>query len=312
MMTDSINFAKLSGSGNDFVCIDNRDGRYDCLLSAPERIGHFARSLCHRGIGIGADGIIFACQPDIEGVADLSARFFEANGTEAELCGNGTGCFVHWATANEWIGCGETRILTPAGIVIGANSDGQYVRVCIPDPEQIRLDFELRTDGRSWRCDYAVTGVPHVVTYVDDVDAVDLPHWGPAIRHHPDFRPRGVNANFVQLLAEGRIALRTWEFGVEAETLACGTGSAAAAILSAEHYNWPAPYRTGDKPVLVKARSGDILRIYFVHRADGQIGDVCLETIVRFLCLGEVHPDLQEVALHPPIAGKRQVESDIR
>jgi len=299
-MNDSIGFAKLSGSGNDFVCVDNMGGRYDGLLDDSGRIGHFARSLCHRGVGVGADGIIFACKPDIEGVADIAARFFEADGSEAELCGNGTGCFVHWATDRGWVAAGEIRILTPAGVVIGSNSDGQYVRVCIPAPEDIRSDFELRMEDWLWRCDYAVTGVPHVITYVDDVDNVDVAHWGPAIRHHPDFRPRGANANFVQLIAEGQIALRTYEFGVEAETLACGTGSAAAAILASIHFNWPKAYRSGQLPVRVRARSGDVLRVYFNERSNGVVDDVCLETVVRFLCCGEVHPDLKAVAMTAP------------
>jgi len=309
-MIEAVNFAKLSGSGNDFVCIDNRDGRYDELVGDPGRAGHFARCLCHRGLGIGADGVIFAGRPDVEGVADIAARFFEADGSEAELCGNGTGCFVHWAATSGWVGSGDTRVLTSAGVVVGSNSDGQYVRVCIPSPEDIRRDLDLLAGDRLWRYDYAVTGVPHVVTYVDDVDAVDLPHWGPAIRHHPDFQPRGANANFVQLIREGQIALRTWEFGVEAETLACGTGSAAAAILSAIHYDWPAPYRTRREPVLVRARSGDILRIYFASHPDGRIDDVCLETIVRFLCFGSLHPDLQQIALTPRAKGDPRVGTD--
>jgi diaminopimelate epimerase len=300
-MVDTIEFVKLSGSGNDFVCVDNRDGRFDTMLADAFAAGHFARSMCHRGVGIGADGVIFACRPDIEGVADIAARFFEADGSEAELCGNGTGCFVHWAAVSGWTG-EQVKILTPAGVVLGSNSDGRYVRVCIPDPEDIRRDFDLRVNDWLWRCDYAVTGVPHVVTYVDDVGAVEVSHWGPLFRHHQQFAPRGANANFVQQLGEGRIALRTWEFGVEEETLACGTGSAAAAILASAHYHWPMDVGRADKPVLVRARSGDTLRISFARHDDGTIDDVCLETVVRFLCFGTVHPDLRETALDPSSA----------
>jgi len=307
-MIGSIEFVKLSGSGNDFICIDNLDGGYDDLLASPDRIGHFARSLCHRGVGVGADGIIFACRPEIEGISDVAARFFEADGSEAELCGNGTGCFVHWATERGWSGRdgAESLVLTPAGVVRGGNSDGRYVRVCIPMPTDIRRDFDVDVGDWRWRCDFAVTGVPHVVTYVDDIDRVDVLRWGPAIRHHPAFAPRGANANFVQVLGPGRIALRTWEFGVEAETLACGTGSAAAAILTAIHCDWPEDYFTGKRPVLVRARSGDVLRVSFVRQADGGIDDVCLETVVRFLCCGKVHPDLAAVALGPAAAGEAE------
>jgi diaminopimelate epimerase len=307
-MIDSIQFAKLSGSGNDFICVDNRSGSYDELLSDPQRIGHFARSLCHRGVGVGADGIIFACRPDIEGVAHIAARFFEADGSEAELCGNGTGCFVHWVAGKGWVAESEIRILTTAGIVLGSDNQDGYSRVCIPSPENIDRDFEVRSGQWVWRCDSVVTGVPHVVTYVDDVGNVDVANWGPALRHHPRFKPRGANANFVQLLGEGKIALRTWEFGVEAETLACGTGSAGAAILASFHFNWPKAYGNEQTPVLVRARSGDILRVYFTVKDDGAVDDVCLETIVRFLCSGTVHPDLRQVALHPSSANGPSME----
>ncbi|MCK4601068.1 MAG: diaminopimelate epimerase, partial [Phycisphaerae bacterium] len=219
-MTGEIEFAKLSGSGNDFVCIDNRKGKWDEVLSDGERIGCFARALCCRGMGVGADGIIFACEPEIEGVADIAARFFEADGSEAELCGNGTGCFIHWVTASGWVDDGESKILTPAGVVRGQNSDGEYVRVCIPTPEDMRRDRELSVDGSQIRYDFVITGVPHVIVYVDDVEMVDVAHLGAALRHHERFKPRGANVNFVQVLSEGNLAVRTFEFGVEGETLA--------------------------------------------------------------------------------------------
>ena len=87
-MDKAIEFCKLSGSGNDFVCIDNRDGRFDDILDCPARAAQFARTLCRRGPGLGADGIVFACRPEIEGVADVAAKFLEPDGTEASLCGN--------------------------------------------------------------------------------------------------------------------------------------------------------------------------------------------------------------------------------
>lgn len=295
---DYIEFAKLSGSGNDFICIDTRDGRYDDILASPVRAGHLAATLCHRGMGIGADGLIFACQPEIEGVSDIAARFFEPDGSESQLCGNGTGCFIHWVIESGWAEDG-LKILTPAGVVIGEPSDGKYIRVCIPDPEDIRINFEVRTGDSLLKCDHAVTGVPHLIHYVDDVAAVDLPHLGPLLRYHEQFAPGGVNANFVQVIDEGHLAIRTWEFGVEGETLACGTGSAAAAILAAIHFDWPCDYRCGDKPVLVDARSGDTLRVYFNNKTgDESVSDVCLETIVRFVCRGRVHPDLTGQALN--------------
>jgi diaminopimelate epimerase len=294
---DAIQFAKLSGSGNDFVCIDARDGQFDALFSGRGAL-RFAQAVCRRGRGIGADGLIFAVEPEIDGFADLGARFFEPDGSEAELCGNGTGCFVYWASVNQWVGPGEIKVFTPAGVVRGYRTEGHYVRVCIPDPEQTRTDLALTVDGRDWHCDYAVTGVPHLIAYVDDLDTLEVSHWGRLLRHHERFQPRGVNVNFVQVLDVGRIANRTFEFGVEAETLACGTGSAAAAIMTALREDWPAGYANGGEPISITARSGDELRVWFKRHADGSITDVCLETVVRCVYEGALCSDFVDQAVN--------------
>ena len=294
---ERIKFSKLSGSGNDFICIDNRDGRFDEVTSDPERVGRFARTLCARGLAIGADGVIFAGQPEFDGVADIGARFFEADGSETELCGNGAACFVRWVTANGWVPDRQIKVLTVAGVVLGSRQEGNYVRVCIPLPESIETDLDLMSAGVRFTCDYVITGIPHVVTQVEDIDLVDVARFGPALRHHPHFQPRGANANFVQVLGPGDIALRTYEFGVEGETLACGTGSAASAVLTAMRQGWGAEYRTGKKPILVRARSGNVLRIYIKCDDDGTFEDLCLETIVRFAYMAEVHPELAAQAL---------------
>ena len=299
-MTEPIEFAKLSGSGNDFICIDSRDGRFDELIDSPRRVGHFARALCHRSLGVGGDGLIFACDSEVGGLADVAARFFEPDGSETELCGNGTGCFVHWVIASGFVDDREIKVLTPAGVVLGRHTDGRFVRVCIPLPQDMHTDLDLSADGRPWRCDYVVCGVPHLIAYVDDVDAVDMPHLGPILRYHERFQPRGVNANFVQVLAPGEIAVRTWEFGVEGETQACGTGSASAAILAAIRFGWPRRFLNNQDPVLVHARSGDTLWVYFHRQDDGSIDDVCLETIVRRIYAGVLHPDLAREALTAP------------
>jgi diaminopimelate epimerase len=303
-MTDAIEFAKLSGSGNDFICLDNRDGRFDDLLARPEAVGHFARLLCRRSLGIGADGVVFAGRPEIEGVADVSARFFEADGSEANLCGNGTACFTRWVIAGGFVPDCEVRILTPAGVVLAQNCDARYVRVCIPTPEDLQPDVEVTVRGLPMWCDYVVVGVPHVVVYVDDLAATDVATLGPALRHHARFQPRGVNANFVQVLAPGELAIRTWEFGVEGETLACGTGSASAAILAALRFDWPAEYFAGEESVRLRTRGGDVLRVSFVRQDGGTIDDVCLETTVRFLFRGSLTRELAAAALQPHPRGQ--------
>jgi len=302
-MIESVAFVKFSGSGNDFICIDARDGHLADVLDSP-RAGRMAASLCRRGRSVGADGVIFATHPEIEGVSDIAARFFEPDGSEAELCGNGTACFVYWVAANGWAGDGEIKILTPAGVVRGYRADGQYVRVCIPDPEQMQCGLSVEAAGRTWACDFVITGVPHAITYVDDVDAVDVARFGPALRRHECFAPRGANANFVQVLAVGSIAVRTFEFGVEAETLSCGTGSASAAILTTLREDWPAEYRQGRQPVLVRARSGDVLKVWFTADDGGAIRDVCLETTVRRVYAGRLDGDHLAAALAGPAGGE--------
>lgn len=294
-----IEFSKLSGSGNDFICIDARGGRFDAMLADPAAVGHFAATLCSRGISVGADGVIFAVKPEIEGVSHIAARFFEADGSEAELCGNGTGCFIRWAEESGWVDStsDDIKVLTPAGVVRGRNNGDNYVRVCIPLPEGICRGCSLKARGQELSYDFAITGVPHVVTYVDDLAETDVHRLGPAIRHHEDFRPRGANANFVQVLAEGEIAIRTWEFGVEGETMACGTGTSAAAILTALRYNWPRRFTNGQSPILAHARSGDVLRVYVTIDEAGAVTDLCLETLVRYIYRGRVHPDLASKAI---------------
>ena len=305
---DPINFVKLSGSGNDFICIDNRDGRFSEAIASGQA-AELARRLCPRGVSVGADGVIFAEDPDWVPQADVLATFFEPDGSQASLCGNGAACMVYWALMRKWTQNDEVRLGTPAGLVRGRRVDGglgspnatgrawgslpgQYIRVCIPLPEGMQRDIQLDLDGKTWTVDFLVAGVAHAVTYVDDIEAANVGYVGPMIRRHQRFAPGGANANFVQVIREGEIAVRTFEFGVENETLACGTGSTAAAILAAIRFGWAKKYLDGDEPVRVRARSGDVLRIHFVLKPDGSFDNVCLDTIVRCNFLGTICPEL--------------------
>jgi diaminopimelate epimerase len=294
MDNEAIHFWKLSAAGNDFVCIDARSGCVDEVLRDPKKSSALARALCDRHFGIGADGVFFATTPEVEGIADIAALHYEADGSECELCGNGTGCFTYWVSMTDVVPNHrheEVHILTPAGVVRGCNLDDEYVRVCIPSPQDRQTDLRLQAAGREFACDYVVTGIPHVITYVADVDKTDVDPWGYALRHHPHFQPRGANANFVQVLGEGEIALRTWEFGVEAETLACGTGSAASAMMTALREGWGNGMITGDRPILVHTRGGYTLRVYFTVTDGGRIEDCCLETPVYMTFIGSLNPD---------------------
>ena len=303
-MTDPIQFVKLSGSGNDFICIDNRDGRFDPLLASAEWVSQLAQVVCQRRLGVGGDGLIFAQACPEGSEADISVRFFEPDGSEAELCGNGTACFAAWAIASGWVDGDEIGIYTPSGIVYGREIGDGYVRACIPLPRDIQTDVAFALDGRTWTGDLAVTGVPHLVVYVDDVDDVDMAHLGPAIRGHERFGARGVNVNFTQVLGPGRLAVRTFEFGVEDETLACGTGCSTAAALAAVRFAWPHEYLDETEPVRIRVRSGDELRIWLVREPDGAFSKVCLETLVRFLYQGALDPALIARALGQPVESR--------
>jgi diaminopimelate epimerase len=282
MTPDAIDFWKLSAAGNDFVCLDARSACLDEVLQCDRRTGELARTLCDRHFGIGADGVFFAIRPDIEGIADIGALHREADGSECELCGNGTACFTYWVSMTE-VGPNrhheQVRVLTPAGVVLGKNLDDQYVRVCVPSPEHQQTGLDLQADGERFLCDAVTVGIPHAITYVDDLKATDVARWGYALRHHRAFAPRGANANFVQVLGPGEIAVRTWEFGVEGETLACGTGAAASAIMTALRENWQ-DVLADAQPILVRTRGGHTLRVSFALGENGDIEDCCLETPV--------------------------------
>jgi len=287
-----IDFCKLHSAGNDFVCIDNLDGRFNAILQNG-KMDDLVRRVCQRGLGVGADGLILACERGTGSGVDIIARFLEPDGSEAKLCGNGTACFTYWAIATGLIQGPEVSILTGAGTATGRllteNGHGR-TRVCVPNPRHLQWGINLRANGRSWTMDYADTGVPHAVVYAQEsLDDVDVQHHGAAIRAHDTFAPDGVNVNFVEILAEGQIAIRTFEFGVEAETLACGTGSAAAAIITALKEGWPTAYLTGATPVTVQVRSGATLRIWFEMNTSGQVTDVCLETLVTPVFCGSLN-----------------------
>ena len=292
----NIPFTKLTAAGNDFVCIDNCEGQFDALMDTADKIAHFTHTLCRHHVGIGADGVIFCQHPEIDGVADIGARIFEWDGSEVELCGNGTACFVTWATHMDLVS-GEARILTPAGVVRGERIKDGYTRVCISLPEDLQTDLEVPVDGQMIPCDFVITGIPHVVTFVDDIDTADVAGLGPALRHHKMFKPRGVNADFVQILSEGVIALRTWEFGVEGETLACGTGSAASAILAAKRFGWVESMAGCDDPILVHTLGGKTLRVRFGVDEAGEFNDLCLESPVDIVYTGVIADELLREAL---------------
>jgi diaminopimelate epimerase len=242
-----LTFTKMNGAGNDFVMLDNRDG----ALALDK--GQIAR-LCDRHRGIGADGLLMV-EPAQNG-ADFRMRYYNADGGEAEMCGNGARCFARFAQKLSGQP-GAIAFETMAG-VITAKFLGDLVEIEMSQPHSIRLGEELEVSGEKFTVHSLNTGVPHAVVFVDDLPTVDVARLGAALRYHPRFAPKGTNANFVQQLGTALIAIRTYERGVEGETLACGTGMVAAALVFHEWIGAPSP-------ISVRVQSGDTLQIAFDH-----------------------------------------------
>ena len=181
-------------------------------------------------------------------------RYFNADGGEAEMCGNGARCFARFANK---VGeqKGEISFETPAG-VISAELKGDLVTLRMTEPTDLRLNIDLPVAGENKAVHFINSGVPHVVIPVAKIDDADVPVDGAAIRNHKMFSPKGANVNFIEKRGANKIAIRTYERGVEDETLACGTGIVASALIFAETENI-------DRPITVTARGGDELQVGF-------------------------------------------------
>ena len=246
-----ISFWKMNGAGNDFVVLDNREHRYALDNAA---IAH----LCDRHRGVGADGLL-AVEPAEHG-ADYRMRYFNADGGEAEMCGNGARCFARFVNYLSGFSLEKVTFETPAG-VIGATFHDTDVQIKMSEPTGLQQDLTLDVAGTELSVHSINTGVPHAVVFVGDIAEVPVKEWGAALRHHATFAPKGTNANFVHRLGTSHIAIRTYERGVEDETLACGTGTVACAILHHLRTGHPAP-------ISVEVRSGDTLKINFTQEGD--------------------------------------------
>jgi diaminopimelate epimerase len=252
-----LRFTKMNGAGNDFILIDNRAG--DVHLDRSQIV-----RLCDRHRGIGADGILLL--ENATNRADFRMRYFNADGGEAEMCGNGARCFARFANK---VARAQTKISfeTPAG-VISAELGGDAVRLHMTEPTDLRLDIELPLANKNKTVHFINSGVPHVVIPVPRIDDVDVRRQGSAIRYHKIFSPKGANVNFIEKRGPKKIAVRTYERGVEDETLACGTGVVASALIFAASEN-------ANGPISVIARGGDELRVGF-EKSHGQFRNVTL------------------------------------
>ncbi len=220
-------FYKLQGCGNDFVAMDNR------VLRLPEALmAEWARKICPRAFGVGADGLFFLDRPAAGTDADYRWHFFNADGSRAEMCGNASRCAGRLAFALGLAGLRQ-RLATDAGtIAIEVLPDAGQVKVQLTRPKGMVLGALLSVLGRETEVHFVNTGVPHAVIFVDDVRALDVAAMGRAVRFHEHFAPAGANANFVQVLDSRSALVRTYERGVEAETYACGTGVSAVQVVA--------------------------------------------------------------------------------
>ncbi|RLB07049.1 MAG: diaminopimelate epimerase [Deltaproteobacteria bacterium] len=261
-----IEFYKMTGGGNDFILFDNREGKIDVDALRP-----LIPQICRRKFSVGADGLILI--EDSER-ADFRWQFFNADGSQAEMCGNGARCAARLA---HLLGMAppELTLETSVGI-IRAWVKGKEVKLSLPPPSDIKLGISLKVGQDVFSVDFINTGVPHTVVFAQDLQKVDVVGLGQRIRHHQAFQPAGTNVDFIELDG-GEIRIRTYERGVEDETLACGTGAVAAAIIAHLRGKVASPTR-------VIPRSAEALTIYY--EAAEEIREVYLEGEVKIVYQG--------------------------
>ncbi len=265
-----LDFVKMNGAGNDFILADNRA---QTLRLSPAQVAR----LCHRQKGIGADGLMLL-EPCRSGKADWSWQFFNSDGSVAEMCGNGARCFARFVqrlTGDS----GPIAFETLAG-VIHARILGQEVSIRLTDPVHLHLDQSVEVSTGALAVHSLNTGVPHAVIFVPDADKAMVQRLGAEVRYHPQFAPKGTNVNFVQILGPGRIRVRTYERGVEGETLACGTGVTASALISSQVHRF-------GSPVKVQVQSGDLLEVSFKSAGQG-FSEVSLTGPAEFVFEGRL------------------------
>jgi diaminopimelate epimerase len=266
-------FTKLSGSGNDFILIDHR------RPFLPEAtLSQWVAKICAHRLSVGADGVILIEPPKRPQQADFRWRLFNADGSPAEMSGNGGRCAARFACLK---GIAKTAMVfeTPAGL-IQAEVIGDQVKIRFTDPTDFRWRLAVEAGGTRREGHFVNTGVPHLVYLVDDVDAVDLQTVGRASRFHPLFQPAGTNVNVIQRLDSHRLKIRTYERGVEDETLACGTGAVASALIAAT-------VAGAESPVTLLPKGGQPLTVTFTREGE-RFRDIYLAGDARIVYDGEM------------------------
>ena len=266
----------MSGSGNDFIMIDNRDGIVD-----DQYLKQLVVGACRRKMSAGADGLLLI---ENSSRADFKWRFYNADGSRAEMCGNGARCAGRFAFITGITGP-KLSFETDVGLVTGEVIDDR-VKIGMTDPIDLRENRTLLVGETTLHYDFINTGVPHVVLSTDDIEGIDVFELGRAIRHHEIFSPAGTNVNFMEPMGDNTIAVRTYERGVEDETLACGTGCVAASLMMCLKHQWASP-------VNVKTRSNVMLRVYYTIE-EGAFTRIYLEGDARVIYHGTLWEEAWE------------------
>jgi diaminopimelate epimerase len=265
-----IPFYKMTGCGNDFIIIDNRQKILDA-----DKLGDLVQKVCAHKLSAGADGLVLI-EPSQK--VNFKWRFFNSDGSVGEMCGNAARCVARFAVL-KGIAPMKMAFETLAG-VIEAEVAGRQIKVLMPPPTGLKLDIDVPIDGQSHQMYFVNTGVPHAIKFVENAASVSVKDLGKKVRFHSRFQPAGTNADFVQVVDGKHIKVRTYERGVEDETLACGTGAVGSALIAAKK-------GFVDSPVEVQTSGGEILKIYFQPKGDG-FERVFLEGDARVVYEGEL------------------------
>jgi diaminopimelate epimerase len=269
----SVPFVKMVGAGNDFIIIEARRN-FD--------YAKFTKAVCSRHNGIGADGVLVL---DRSSKSDYQMRIINADGSEAEMCGNGARCMAAYIVANLKPVKALFGMETIAGEIL-AEAKGEVARVRLSNPKDYRPNLNITVGKQKLEVHYIDTGVPHTIVFVDGLQEVDTNSLGALIRNHPRFAPRGTNVNFVEDARDGMISVRTYERGVEAETLACGTGAVASALVAYLHAH-PNLKKQKGAFIKVSTASKEILEVAFDLDEGCKIDNVWLKGSAKLIAKGE-------------------------
>ncbi len=279
-----IAFTKMVGTGNDFIMINNLED--NPLISERIKDERFIKNLCNRVNGIGADGVILLCKKE-KSTSDFSMKIINSDGSEAEMCGNGARCLVYFAYKENIIKTFtkfDTLASEISGGIIKENENDAIIKIKMMDPHSLDADIVLDLPNLGERKVFSInTGVPHAVVFLNETDfqSIDIKSLGSFIRFNKAFGPKGTNVDFVNVINNSKhdINVRTYERGVENETLSCGSGSVASSIISGLFY------KDLYSPITVHTRGGDTLNIFF-EKDGSSVKNVYLEGKVKILYKG--------------------------